>query len=100
MYSLTASAKIGGSIGWIGENQLTKKVVNEINKLQVGEFSKPINIPAGVMILKLDGKEDKKISLDFDSEFKKLIEYEKNRQLNQFSAIYFNKLKFNIKIEQ
>ena len=100
MYSLTASAKIGGSIGWIGENQLTKKVVNEINKLQVGEFTKPINIPGGVIILKLDGKEDKKISLDFNSEFKKLIKYEKNKQLNQFSTIYFNKLKFNIKIEQ
>jgi len=100
IYSLTESAKIGGSIGWIGENQLAKKVVNEINKLQVGEFTKPINIPGGVIILKLDKKEDKKISLDFDSEFKKLIEYEKNRQLNQFSTIYFNKLKFNTKIEQ
>tara|TARA_B100000678_G_scaffold170508_1_gene142221 strand:- start:1632 stop:1793 length:162 start_codon:yes stop_codon:yes gene_type:complete len=53
-----------------------------------------------VVILKLDKKEDKKISLDFDSEFKKLIEYEKNRQLNQFSTVYFNKLKFNTKIEQ
>ena len=100
IYSLTESAKIGGSIGWIGENQLAKKVVNEINKLQVGEFTKTINIPGGVIILKLDGKEDKKISLDFDSEFKKLIEYEKNRQLNQFSTVYFNKLKFNTKIEQ
>ena len=100
IYSLTESAKIGGSIGWIGENQLTKKVVNEINKLQIGEFTKPINIPGGVIILKLDEKEDKKISLDFDSEFKKLIAYEKNRQLNQFSTIYFNKLKFNTKIEQ
>ncbi len=100
IYSLTESAKIGGSIGWIGENQLTKKIVNEINKLQLGEFTKPINIPEGVIILKLDEKEDKKISLDFDSEVKKLIEYEKNRQLNQFSVIYFNKLKFNIKIEQ
>ena len=100
IYSLTESAKIGGSIGWIGENQLAKKVVNEINELQVGEFTKPINIPGGVVILKLDKKEDKKISLDFDSEFKKLIEYEKNRQLNQFSTIYFNKLKFNTKIEQ
>jgi peptidyl-prolyl cis-trans isomerase SurA len=100
IYSLTESAKIGGSIGWIGENQLTKKIVNEINKLQVGEFTKAINIPGGVIILKLDGKEDKKISLDFDSEFKKLIEYEKNRQLNQFSTVYFNKLKFNTKIEQ
>ena len=100
IYSLTESAKIGGSIGWIGENQLAKKVVNEINKLQVGEFTKPINIPGGLVILKLDEKEDKKISLDFDSEFKKLIEYEKNRQLNQFSTVYFNKLKFNTKIEQ
>ena len=100
IYSLTESAKIGGSIGWVGENQLAKKVVNEINELQVGEFTKPINIPGGVVILKLDKKEDKKISLDFDSEFKKLIEYEKNRQLNQFSTIYFNKLKFNTKIEQ
>ena len=100
IYSLTESAKIGGSIGWIGENQLAKKVVNEINKLQVGEFTKPINIPGGVVIIKLDKKEDKKISLDFDSELKKLIEYEKNRQLNQFSTVYFNKLKFNTKIEQ
>ena len=100
IYSLTESAKIGGSIGWIGENQLAKKIVNEINELQVGEFTKPINIPGGVVILKLDKKEDKKISLDFDSELKKLIEYEKNRQLNQFSTVYFNKLKFNTKIEQ
>ena len=100
IYSLTESAKIGGSIGWVGENQLAKKMVNEINELQIGEFTKPINIPGGVVILKLDKKEDKKISLDFDSEFKKLIEYEKNRQLNQFSTVYFNKLKFNTKIEQ
>ena len=75
-------------------------MVNEINKLQIGEFTKPIDIPGGVIILKLDEKEDKKITLDFDSEFKKLIEYDRNRQLNQFSAIYFNKLKFNTKIEQ
>ena len=100
IYSLTESAKIGGSIGWIGENQLAEKVVKEINKLKVGEFTKPINIPGGVVILKLDEKADKKISLDFDSEFKKLIEYEKNRQLNQFSTVYFNKLKFNTKIDQ
>ena len=100
IYSLTESAKIGGSIGWIGENQLAKKVVNEINKLQIGGFTKPIEIPGGVVILKLDEKEDKKISLDFDSEFKKLIAYEKNRQLNQFSTVYFNKLKFNTKIDQ
>ena len=100
IYSLTESAKIGGSIGWIGENQLAKKVVNEINKLQVGEFTKPINIPGGLIILKLEEKKDKKVSLDFDSEFKKLIVYERNRQLNQFSTILYNKLKYNANIDQ
>ena len=100
IYSLAESAKIGGSIGWVGENQLAKKILNEINKLQVGDFTKPIYIPGGLIILKLAEKADKKISLDFDSEFKKLIAYEKNKQLNQFSTIYFNKLKFNTKIEQ
>ena len=100
IYSQSESAKIGGSIGWIEANQLSKEIVNEINKLQIGEFTKPINIPGGLIVLKLNEIADKKISLDFDSEFKKLIEYEKNKQLNQFSAIYFNKLKFNTKIEQ
>jgi hypothetical protein len=38
-------------------------------------------------------KQIKKFSLDFDSEFKKLIAYEKNRQLNQFSTIYFQMTK-------
>ena len=72
--------------------------MTEINKLQVGEFTKPINIPGGLIILKLEEKKYKKISLDFDSELKKLITYERNRQLNQFSTISFNKLKFNVKI--
>jgi len=56
IYSKSESAKIGGSIGWITENQLSKKILNEINKLQVGEFTNPINIPGGLIILKLEEK--------------------------------------------
>ena len=98
--AVASSLDSAGFSATTGSEASTAALVNEINKLRVGEFTKPINIPGGVVILKLDEKADKKISLDFDSEFKKLIDYETNRQLNQFSTVYFNKLKFNTKIEQ
>ena len=37
-----------------------------------------------------------KTTIDIEDEFKKAINYERNRQLNQYSKIYFNKIKKNI----
>jgi peptidyl-prolyl cis-trans isomerase SurA len=41
-----------------------------------------------------------KITIDKDLELKKLIDFEMNRQLNQFSKIYFNKSKINYIINE
>ena len=41
-----------------------------------------------------------KIKIDKDEEFKRLIEFETNRQLNQFSKIFFNKSKINYIINE
>ena len=41
---------------------------------------------------------NKKILIDKENELEKLIEYERNKQLNQFSKIYFNKAKINYSI--
>ena len=41
----------------------------------------------------------RKYYLDFEEEFKKKLSFEKNRQLNQFSTIYFNKIRQNAKIK-
>ena len=38
--------------------------------------------------------------MNIDSELKKLIKIKTNQQLNQFSNIYFNKIKKDIKIEK
>ena len=37
IFSISSSAKNGGLIGWINELQLSSKVRNEINKLEIGK---------------------------------------------------------------
>ena len=39
-------------------------------------------------------------NIDIDKELKELINYETNKQLNQFSLLYFKKLKQNSKINE
>tara|TARA_B110000037_G_scaffold168557_1_gene190951 strand:+ start:24 stop:941 length:918 start_codon:yes stop_codon:yes gene_type:complete len=96
IYSVSESAKIGGSIGWIGENSLNKKIKKNIIDLKIGETSEPIILSTGVLLLRVDNIKNSKINIDRDSEFKRAINYERNRQLNQYSKIYFNKIKKNL----
>ena len=61
LYSISESAKLGGKIGWINENQISKKkIVNEINKINIGEYSEIINTAGGNIILKLNDKKKRK----------------------------------------
>ena len=41
-----------------------------------------------------------KIDIDLETEFKKAINYERNRQLNQYSKIYYNKIKKNLNFDE
>ena len=94
IYSFSESSKIGGDIGWINENSLNNKIRDNINYLKIGKISKPIILSNGVLILKII--DIKKSEIDIKTELKKAIKYEQNRQLNQYSKIYFNKVKKNI----
>ena len=95
-YSFSDSAKIGGDIGWINENSLNNKIKKNIDNLKIGEISKPIILSNGILILKLINTKNTETTIDAESEFKKAINYERNRQLNQYSKIYYNKLKKNL----
>ena len=99
IYSVSESAKIGGSIGWIEENSLNKRIKKNIIDLKIGETSEPIILSTGVLLLRVDNIKNSKINIDRDSEFKRAINYERNRQLNQYSKIYFNKIKKNLGID-
>ena len=94
-YSQSDSAKNDGNIGWVKESQLSKVIKDKITNLNAGEHSKIITLPGGFLIIKINDIKEEKVEKNFEEEFKKFIIYEKNRQLNQFSIIYFNRVKQN-----
>ena len=95
-YSFSESAKIGGDIGWINENSLNNNIRENISSLKVGEFTKPIVLSNGILILKLINTKNSETTIDIENELKKAINYERNRQLNQYSKIYYNQIKKNL----
>ena len=96
IYGISDSSKIGGDIGWISKSSLNNRIRKQIDVLKVGEISKPIILSNGILILKLKNIRDSKIKMDLDSEIKEAINYERNRQFNQYSKIYYNKVKKNL----
>jgi len=99
IYSISENAKIGGNIGWINENLLNNKIKGSLNNLRIGETTDPIILSNGILILKIMNTRKAKIEIDEKSELKKAIIYERNRQLSQYSKIYYNKIKRNIEFD-
>ena len=100
IHSISETANLSGKLGWINQNSINQNLNKQIADLDVGEFTKPIVIPGGFLIIKLNElkKEDREI--DLDKEIEKLMIIKTNQQLNQFSNIYYNKIKKDIKIEK
>jgi len=96
IFSISDTSKIGGDLGWISESSLNNEIKEKINRLKIGEISKPIVLSNGILILKITNSKKSKIKIDFKTELKRAINYERNRQLNQYSKIYYNKVKKNL----
>ena len=95
IFSISNSSKFGGDLGWINDAQLNENLLNQIKSLNIKQLTKPIQVTNGYLIIKLNDKREKNIKINFEKTLKKMILEEKNRQLNQFSLIYFNKIKQN-----
>ena len=100
IFSVSNTSNFGGDIGWVDETQLNEVMLNAIKTLNVNEISKPIQTTNGYLIIKINDKKKKELKVDFEKTIKKLIRMEKNRQLQQFSLIYFNKIKQNVFISE
>lgn len=100
IYSLSSTATNGGLIGWINELQISKIINENINKLKINEISKPIKIESGFLLIRLNNKREIKEEINLEDQLEKLISQEKNRQLNNFSIIFYKKLKKNIDINE
>ena len=100
IYSISESSKFGGKIGWVNEANLSKIIIKKLKNLKKDEITKPIQIGNNYLMLKISDIRETKVAIDKENELKKLIEYEQNKQLNQFSKIYFKKAKINYSINE
>ena len=99
-YSVSATSNFGGKLDWINENSLNKQIKDEIKNLKIDDFTKPINVSSGFLILKINDIKSTQIEVNIEDELKKLTNFEKNNQLNQYSKIYFNKVKKDLQIDE
>ena len=100
IHSISDTSRIGGKVGWIKKNSLSKKIKDEIVKINIGEITNPITIPGGFLILNIKDKKQVIEEINIEDELKNQISYNKNIQLNQFSTIYFNKIKKDVIISE
>ena len=99
-YSVSATSKIGGKLDWINENSLNKQIKDKLKNLKINDFTKPINVSSGFLILQINDIKNTQIEINVENELKQLINFEKNNQLNQYSKIYFNKIKKNLQVDE
>jgi peptidyl-prolyl cis-trans isomerase SurA len=79
---------------------MSQKIKNEVKKIKVGDHTDPIVIPGGFLIIKIEDIREKDNSSDLNNEIEKIIKDKTNKQLNQFSNLYFNKIKKDIVINE
>ena len=97
-HSVSSTASNGGNLGWVDERILNKDILETLNEISINSISQPIRISGGFLILK---KEEEKIvesKINIEEELSKIINYEKNEQLNNFSNLYYNKVKKDVVI--
>ena len=99
-YSLSSTSKNNGDLGWIVETSLNNNLKKIFLNMKKGDFTDLIRVPGGFMILKI--KDIKKIenNQNIEKELNKIINIKKNNQLNQYSKMYFSKIKKNIQINE
>ena len=100
IYSTSDSAKFGGNIGWVEEQKLSKNIIDELKLLKIGQYTIPIKANGSFLLLKIEEIKYEKAPINEDEELDKMIQFETNKQLNQFSKIFYKKIKINSLIDE
>ena len=98
IHSNSNTATNGGLIGWIKEDNLNKNIKGIISKLSIGQFSKPIRTSSGFIIIRIEDKKESETNFNLNKRVDEAILFKTNNQLDQFSGMYFNKIKKDLVI--
>ena len=98
IHSDSNTATNGGLIGWIKEDNLNKNIKGIISELSIGQFSKPIRTSSGFIIIKIEDEKEYETNFNLNKRVDEAIQFKTNNQLDQFSGMYFNKIKKDLVI--
>ena len=77
----------------MSKNDISEKIYNQIYNLKINEFSKPLKIGTGFLLINIDDIKEEQRENNLEEKYSSMVGIEKNRQLNQFSTIYYRKIK-------
>ena len=77
-----------------------KNIPRSSSEIDINNFTEPLVIPGGYLILKVNEKRITKKDIKLEDELKKIVQIKTNEQLNQFSNIFLNKIKKDIVINE
>ena len=100
IYSISDSSKKGGDLGWVNSTTISSKILKQLSLLNINEYSSPIIVPGGFLILKIQDYKEKREHKNIDEEVEKVINRKINNQLNTYSNLYLNKLSKDIKVNE
>ena len=96
--SISQSAVRGGDLGWLNENEISKKFKKEIFNTPIGEVSDPIILNEGILIFQVRDKRTVKNEITLEQLKDQLVASEKTKILNMFSLSHYDNLKRLISI--
>ena len=100
IYSISDSSKFGGKIGWIEEQKLSTKILEQLKALEVGEYTSPVQVGSSFLILKIEEIKYENTTINEEEELNKMVQFETSKQLDQFSKIFYKKIKINNTIDE
>ena len=93
LYSQADSSSKGGILGWVYEDQLSDSFKKELKNLEINQITNPLNISGGILILKINDIKIETKEINLEEAINNNVKFETEKQLNNFSLIYFNKIK-------
>ncbi len=97
--SISESAVNGGDLGWLNENEISKKFRYTILNTKVGEVSKPILLPEGILFYKVKNKREVEKETDINELKNRLVMTEKSKILNMYALSHYDNLRRSVAIK-
>ncbi len=97
--SISETAIKGGDLGWVTENEISKKFRSIIVNTPIGSLSKPIFLKDGILIFKVRDKKESEKELDLEELKNQLIKAEKSKILNMYSMSHYDRLRRSVSVK-